>query len=99
MGNYVGDRCSRCGRRKTRGMAFYLTRLTLTSDFDGELEPVPEKELPREMKKQIARARRMSEKELMDEVYQELYFYLCKGCRDWLVKQLGSIMTQGVNNG
>jgi hypothetical protein len=99
MGNYVGDRCSRCGKRKSKGLIFYIIRLTLTCDVEEELEELSEEELARGMKEQLAKAGRMSEKELMDEVYQEFYFCLCKSCRDWLQKQLGSIMPQGVNNG
>jgi hypothetical protein len=100
MGGYLGQNCSRCGKAKTKGAVFYIVRMTLTADFDGELEELDPGEVEPEMKRQIKKAERMSEKELMDEVFQEWYFYLCKGCRDWFVEQPAARgIFQGADNG
>lgn len=100
MAVYLGQKCGRCNRPKSKGETYYIVRVTLTADFDSELEELAPEEAEPEMKRQIKQAERMSEKELMDEVYQELYFYLCKGCRDWFVKkQAAAWSPTGVENG
>jgi len=99
MASSLSRRCGRCGKEKTGGAIFYIVRLTLTCDFDGELEDLSDEGLAREMKKQLQRAERMSAEELMDEVYQEIYFCLCKNCRDWLVsRERCGIFFQGADN-
>ena len=100
MGGYLGQKCGRCGKPKTRGAIFYIVRITLTADFNGELEELDPEEVEPEMKRHIKEAERMSEQELMDEVFQEWYFYLCKGCRDRLVKEPAACgIFQGADNG
>lgn len=86
MGEYFREQCRRCGKPKKAGDIFYLVRMTLTCDFDGELPEREEGILDKEIKEQLDQAEQKEEQELMDEVFQELSFYICKDCRDWLVK-------------
>ncbi len=87
MSGLVADHCSRCGLVKRPGDIFYLARIILTCDFDGELAELKAEEASAGMSAEMAKASARSEEELMNEVYQELYFYLCKGCRDRFVKR------------
>lgn len=96
MGGFFAGHCRRCARLKQPGDIFYIVRVTLTCDFDGELRELGDEELAREIKDQLDQAEQKPEQELMDEVYQELGFYLCKKCRDWLVQGgIGKDLAQG----
>ena len=89
MPGLVADRCTRCGRVKSPGDIFYLVRIILTCDFDGQLGEMldmNEEEIQDKIKDEIRKADEKEEDELMDEVYQELSFYLCKNCRDKFIK-------------
>jgi hypothetical protein len=92
--------CSRCGRPKNTGDVFYVARVTLTADVEEELAELPGEDIRGAMRKQIESANSKSEQELMDEVYQEIYFYLCKSCRDWFTGgPLKKMRSQGEGNG
>jgi len=100
MGLLVADRCSLCAKPKVKGRVFYIVRLTLTADFDGQLEDIREEDLDSELKRTLKEAAEMDEQELMNEVFQEFCFYLCKSCRDRFVKNpLGASKSQGDKNG
>jgi hypothetical protein len=100
MGEYFREQCRRCGRPKRAGDIFYLVRMTLTCDFDGKLPELEEADLEQGIKEQLDRADQKEEQELMDEVFQELNFFICKNCRDWLVKSwMATDDGRGARNG
>jgi hypothetical protein len=88
MAGLVADKCSQCGAVRQPGAIFYLVHITLTCDFDGELMDMNSEEIRGKIEEEMQKASEKDEAELMDEVYQELYFYLCKSCRDRFVQKL-----------
>ena len=80
------ERCSSCNKPKTRGAIFYLVKVSLTADVDLELEELSKEELEREIQREFELASRKDEAELTNEVYQELYYYLCSRCQNNFIK-------------
>jgi len=100
MGRHIPGRCKRCGKLKASDNVFYIVRVTLTAELDDNFEDLSGEALEQEMSKQLKIAETKDEQELIDEVYQDLHFYLYKSCRDWFVKRsLGGDMAQGAVNG
>jgi len=87
MPGLVLDHCNRCGMAKEPGAVFYLVRITLTCDFDGGLVDMNPGEIKAKISEEMRKGLELDEDELMNEVYHELYFYLCKSCRDKFVKK------------
>jgi len=93
------ERCSSCNKPKTPGTIFYLVKISLTADVDLELEELSKEELEREIQREFALALRRDEAELNNEVYQEIYYYLCSRCRDNFIKDpFGKLKARGETN-
>lgn len=89
-----GNYCTSCGKVKRPGDIFYLVKITLTCDFDGYLEETEEEGLETKMKDELKKAEKYREEELEAEVYQEIFLYLCKSCRDQLVRKYAGASPQ-----
>ena len=87
--------CFRCGRYLAPGAVKYFVHIRVFSDFDGFLstsDVAGEEELGQILKEIELR----DPEELENEVYQELGFSLCKGCRDRFVQETSDM---GARNG
>ena len=73
--------CQVCGTEIPQGGMFYVGRVEIISGSDGIL-PETEESADRMIEKALREImRRKSEKELMEEVHQEIRLVLCAHCR------------------
>ena len=86
--------CHRCGAQLSPGDgSFYVVKIEAFADPspprpDGG---VPVREIEREIDDLVAGLSRMSEQELMDQVYRRLTVLLCRGCyTGWIENPVGS---------
>lgn len=88
MRELIMNECSWCHIKKEPGAIFYVVRVILTCDFDGELEDMDTEEIPAKIDEEIKKGLTKDEDELMAEVYQEVHLYLCQKCRGQFLKKL-----------
>jgi hypothetical protein len=75
----------RCGKDLPEGSLKYVVDIRVYADFDGVLR-FPEGDIEEEVGRLMERIERMDPQELERDVYQEMAFLLCKGCRDRFVE-------------
>jgi len=80
-----GQYCLKCGKRLPEGSLKYVVDIRVYADFDGVLN-IPEGDIEEEVHRLMAKIERMDPHELERDVYQEMAFLLCKGCRDIFVE-------------
>jgi hypothetical protein len=71
----------KCGKDLPEGSLKYVVDIRVYADFDGVLH-FPEGDIAEEIHRLVEEIEQMDAHELEKEVYQELGFLLCKGCRD-----------------
>ncbi len=71
----------KCGKDLPEGSLKYVVDIRVYADFDGVLH-FPEGDIEEEVHQLMEEIEQMDAHELEKEVYQELGFLLCKGCRD-----------------
>ncbi len=71
--------CARCGRSLATGGTHYLVSITLVADYNGT---IPESHREGGVDYLLQEIESKSQDELENEIYQQLSFVLCKGCRD-----------------
>jgi hypothetical protein len=72
--------CESCGAKIPAGDLFYRFHTEFISGFDNYV-PEPEEDAERLIMEACKAMLGRSEKELMNEVYEEISFLLCPGCR------------------
>ena len=75
----------RCGKRLPEGSLKYVVNIRVYADFDGVLN-LPGGDIEEEVHRLMGEIERMDPGELEKDVYQEMAFLLCKGCRDTFVE-------------
>ena len=75
----------KCGKRLPEGSLKYVVDIRVYADFDGVLN-FPEGDIEEEVNRLMAEIEGMDPGELERDVYQEMAFLLCKGCRDRFVE-------------
>jgi len=81
-------RCDLCGRRFKKGGTRYRLHLEMISDFDGYIEDFskkPEGYLRKRIERILDETKKMSEKELEEEIYLKRNLLICIGCREKFV--------------
>ncbi len=78
-----GQYCVKCGKSLPEGSLKYVVDIRVYADFDGVLN-FPEGDIEEEVGRM--KIERMDPRELEKDVYQEMAFLLCKGCRDRFVE-------------
>jgi hypothetical protein len=73
--------CLKCGKRLPEGSLKYVVGIRVYADFDGVLS-FPRGDIEGELHRLMREIERMNSHELEKDVYQEMAFLLCKGCRD-----------------
>ncbi len=63
----------------------YVVDIRVYADFDGVLS-LPGEDIEEEVHRLMGEIERMDPGELEKDVYQEMAFLLCKGCRDRFVE-------------
>ncbi|UCD71570.1 MAG: hypothetical protein JSW70_00865 [Syntrophobacterales bacterium] len=76
-----GQYCVKCGKRLPEGKLKYVVDIRVYADFDGVLN-IPEGDIEEEVHRLMGEIESMDPDELEKDVYQEMAFLLCKGCRD-----------------
>ena len=71
----------KCGKRLPEGSLKYVVNIRVYADFDGVLN-LPGGDIEEEVHRLMGEIERMDPGELEKDVYQEMAFLLCKGCRD-----------------
>lgn len=71
----------KCGKELPEGSLKYVVDIRVYADFDGVLN-FPKGDIEEEVHRLMEEIEQMDPHELEKEVYQELGFFLCKGCRD-----------------
>ena len=77
--------CVKCGKRLPEGSLKYVVDIRVYADFDGVLN-FPEGDIEEEVNRLMGEIEGMDPGELERDVYQEMAFLLCKGCRDRFVE-------------
>jgi hypothetical protein len=77
--------CLRCRKRLPEGSLKYVVDIRVYADFDGVLN-LPGGDIEEEVHRLMGEIERMDPGELEKDVYQEMAFLLCKGCRDRFVE-------------
>jgi hypothetical protein len=67
------------------GSLKYVVDIRVYADFDGVLN-LPGEDIEEEVHRLMGKIERMDPGELEKDVYQEMAFVLCKGCRDRFVE-------------
>jgi hypothetical protein len=67
------------------GSLKYVVDIRVYADFDGVLN-LPGEDIEEEVHRLMGKIERMDPGELEKDVYQEMAFLLCKGCRDRFVE-------------
>ena len=80
-----GQYCMRCGKDLPEGSLKYVVDIRVYADFDGVLR-FPEEDIEEEVSRLMTEIEKMDPQELERDVYQEMAFLLCKGCRDKFVE-------------
>jgi len=75
----------RCGKDLPEGSLKYVVDIRVYADFEGVLR-FPEEDIEEEVSRLMTEIEKMDPKELERDVYQEMAFLLCKGCRDRFVE-------------
>ena len=75
----------KCGKRLPEGSLKYVVNIRVYADFDGVLN-LPGGDIEEEVHRLMGEIERMDPGELEKDVYQEMAFLLCKGCRDTFVE-------------
>jgi hypothetical protein len=75
----------RCGKRLPEGSLKYVVNIRVYADFDGVLN-LPGGDIEEEVHRLMGEIERMDPGELEKDVYQEMAFLVCKGCRDTFVE-------------
>lgn len=75
----------RCGKRLPEGSLKYVVDIRVYADFDGVLN-LPGEDIEEEVHRLMGKIERMDPGELEKDVYQEMAFLVCKGCRDTFVE-------------
>jgi hypothetical protein len=73
--------CLKCGKSLPEGSLKYVVDIRVYADFDGVLS-LPEGDIEEEVNRLMLEIDEMDPSELEKDVYQEIAFLLCKGCRD-----------------
>ena len=73
--------CLKCGKSLAEGSLKYVVDIRVYADFDGVLS-LPEGDIEEEVNRLMGEIEGMDPSELEKDVYQEIAFLLCKGCRD-----------------
>lgn len=73
--------CLKCGKSLPEGSLKYVVDIRVYADFDGVLS-LPEGDIEEEVNRLMGEIEGMDPSELEKDVYQEIAFLLCKGCRD-----------------
>ncbi len=81
----AGQYCLRCSKRLPEGSLKYVVNIRVYADFDGVLD-LPEGDIEEEVHRLMGEIERRDPGELEKDVYQEMAFLLCKGCRDTFVE-------------
>ena len=74
-------RCHCCGKELPDGGLKYIVEVKSFADFDGYLEDYPG-EVEDGINELLDAMENMDPSSLEEDVYQELVYLLCKGCRD-----------------
>ena len=80
-----GQYCVKCGKSLPEGSLKYVVDIRVYADFDGVLN-FPEGDIEEEVDRLMGEIEMMDPHELERDVYQEIAFLLCKGCRDRFVE-------------
>ncbi len=81
----AGQYCLRCAKRLPEGSLKYVVDIRVYADFDGVLN-FPGEDIEEEVHRLMGKIERMDPGELEKDVYQEMAFLVCKGCRDTFVE-------------
>ena len=77
-------RCGICGKRFKKGGTRYRVNLEIISDFDGYIEDASKKAedyLEKKIGEILKETKRMSERELEEEIYLRRNWRVCVTCR------------------
>ncbi len=74
------DSCANCGTPLPVGSLKYIVRIGITADNDNV---ITEELSDEELIGMISEIERAVPKELEDDVHKEIFFVLCKTCRDY----------------
>lgn len=77
-------RCQSCGRELSRGGLKYVVEVKSFADFDGYLEDYPG-DIEEGVNELLDSMENMDSASIEDDVYQEMFFIVCKSCRDRLI--------------
>ena len=72
--------CDRCGEYLPEGSIKYTVHIQILSDFDGVILLEGE-DIAEEAQKIFGQVENMAERELEEEIFQELSFVLCGNCK------------------
>jgi len=88
------QRCFRCGNDLRPGSLKYVVHIRVYADFDGLLS-ISDEDIEGAMDRILEAVESRDPSDLEREVYQEIGFYLCKGCRDRFVRDTTTIGAPG----